>query len=603
MMRGTGLLGVGVAAATATAVLIGFAGPADATYRTEPFSLAWHPAGPVHSMVARNGVVYLGGRLNGTGGVAAVSATNGRLLWQIPADNDVRALALSPDGRTLYAGGGFTHVGGAPHRGVVAIGIARHRVISSWKGAATGGAVRDLVTRGEHVYVAGRITSVGGVPHRGIGALDAQTGKEDPRFDFSANDSVLGLARTGNRLIVTGRFTRINGIARAELASIDLSSNTLTQWKPPKLCSSCDQYWDVKTDGTNAYVATSGNAAGAFSLATGRQLWPTIRGTGDFQAACVPGDGKVYFGGHFGEVWTGPRGHDQVDAGLLVAVSAATGKPVAAWTPRLIGAYPGVWSLTSFYGKLWVGGDFAGEKVNGSNNKLPYLAAYPDPRVAGDTTAPTGRFHARPTKAWARSTRVTVVQTRIHDNRTRAGHIERRVRWGDGRTTEWTRGRTVSHVYRSAGRFRPRVLLTDEAGNSSRSSVSSAIRVKVDAHRPTVTLAIPRHPHSVRAWRVLDGTANDAGAGVATVSVKAVEKRGGSWRGYDVRTHHWRTAASRKKAFAAATTIRRPIRSGHHWSARLRHLHQGILVTRVWAVDKAGNWSHKAIHRALLTHR
>ena len=602
-MRGTGQFGVRVAAATVTAVLIGLAGTAQAAYRVEPVSLAWHPAGPVHAMAARNGVVYLGGRLDGTGGVAAVSATNGRLLWMIRADNDVRALAVSPDGRRLYAGGSFTHVGGEAHRGVVAVGVARHRVISSWKGSAAGGTVRDLVARGADVYVAGRITSVGGVPHRGIGALKAATGKEDPGFDFSANSSVLGLARTGNRLVLSGKFTRINGAARAELASIDLSSNTLTQWKPPKLCSSCDQYWDVRTDGTNVYVATSGNAAGAFSLSTGKPIWPTIRGTGDFQAVCVPGDGKVYFGGHFGQVWTGPKGQGAVDARLLVAVSATSGKPDSGWTPRLVGAYPGVWSLTSYYGKLWVGGDFTGEKVNGKNNKRPYLTAYPDPGVAGDTRAPTGRFHARPAKAWARATRVKVVQAKLHDNRTSTGHSERRVRWGDGRTTEWTTGRTVSHVYRSPGRFRPRVTLTDEAGNSSQSVVSSAIRVKVDSHRPSVTLAVPRHQHSVRAWRVLHGTATDVGAGVATVSVKAVEKRRGTWRGYDARTRHWRAAPSKLKAFAAATAVRRPVKAHHRWSARLEHLHQGVLVTRVWATDKVGHRSPKATHRVTLRHR
>ena len=40
-------------------------------------------------------------------------------------------------------------------------------------------------------------------------------------------------------------------------------------------------------------------------------------------------------------------------------------------------AYPGVWTFTSTAGKLWVGGDFTGEQVNGNNNKKPYLAAYP----------------------------------------------------------------------------------------------------------------------------------------------------------------------------------------------------------------------------------
>ena len=231
---------------------------------------------------------------------------------------------------------------------------------------------------GSDLYVAGKITTVGGVAQRGIGALNATTGTRDASFTFSADNDVLGLALTGTRLILSGSFTHINGVARNELASIDLSTNTLTGWAPAKLCSSCDQYWDVQTDGTNAYVATSGNAAGAFSLATGLQPWRIIRGTGDFQAAWLPGDGKVYFGGHFGlGVWSGPMPQNIVDAKMLVSVFTANGSIDPSWTPTLYTAYPGVWSFTSTAGKLWVGGDFTGEQVNGQNNKKPYLAAYP----------------------------------------------------------------------------------------------------------------------------------------------------------------------------------------------------------------------------------
>jgi hypothetical protein len=365
------------AAVVTTVVSVLGVAPAEASYAHDPIPLAWHPAGAVHSSLTAGGVVYLGGKLDGVGGIAAVDASTGSLLWLVPADGDVRALALSGDGATLYAGGGFSTVAGVTHRHVVALRVADHSLVSSWKGAA-GGQVRDLVARGSDVYVAGKITTVGGVAERGIGALDAVTGKHDAGFGFSADDDVLGLALTGNRLILSGSFTQINGVPRASLASIDLSTDTLTGWAPARLCSGCHQYWDVQTDGVNAYVAGSGNAGGAFSLATGQQAWPIIRGTGDFQAAWLPGDGKVYFGGHFGlGVWSGAKKQNVVNAKGLVSVFTATGQIDASWTPMLYTAYPGVWSFTSTPGKLWVGGDFTGEQVNGKNNKQPYLAAYP----------------------------------------------------------------------------------------------------------------------------------------------------------------------------------------------------------------------------------
>ncbi|HEY2878243.1 hypothetical protein [Nocardioides sp.] len=376
-MRRTRTFAFLATAATSVATVLGLAAPAHANYAHDPITLPWNPAGAVHASLSNNGVVYLGGKLDGTGGIAAVDAASGNLLWLVPANNDVRALALSADGSTLYAGGNFTTVNGVTHRHVAALSTANHSLVTAFKGVA-GGTVRDLIVSGSDLYVAGKITTVGGVAQRGIGALNATTGTRDASFTFSADNDVLGLALTGTRLILSGSFTHINGVARNELASIDLPTNTLTGWAPAKLCSSCDQYWDVQTDGTNAYVATSGNAAGAFSLATGLQPWRIIRGTGDFQAAWLPGDGKVYFGGHFGlGVWSGPMPQNIVDAKMLVSVFTANGSIDPSWTPTLYKAYPGVWSFTSTAGKLWVGGDFTGEQVNGQNNKKPYFAAYP----------------------------------------------------------------------------------------------------------------------------------------------------------------------------------------------------------------------------------
>jgi hypothetical protein len=374
-MRWTRWLAYGAAAATSLATVVAFGAPAHAAYSEQPVSLPWHPSGPVHSSVNRSGVLYLGGELNGVGGIAAVDADTGHLLWQVPAGDDVRALALSRDGTRLYAGGSFTTVNGATHRHLVALNVAKHRVITSWK-ARTEGNVRDLLVRRNTVYIAGKIRTVNGVAQRGLWAVNGTTGVRDASFRYSADDDAFGLARAGKRLLVSGSFSRINGIARASLAAINLSTNTLTNWAPPRLCSDCDQYFDVRTDGTNAYVATSGNAAGAFDLTTGHQAWHRIRGDGDFQALSLPGDGRLYLGGHFGkEIWIDPN--NRVGASNVAAVFTATGRIDTAWTPKIYKVYPGTWTITSTVGRLWVGGDFAGEQVNGVNNKEPYLAAYP----------------------------------------------------------------------------------------------------------------------------------------------------------------------------------------------------------------------------------
>jgi hypothetical protein len=368
---------LGFLTAAAASVVFGLAAPAHAVYQTAPLTLPWHPAGPVHSSVSRDGVVYLGGKLDGTGGIAAVNAATGALLWQVPANNDVRALALSDDGSRLYAGGSFTTVNGQTSKHVAALDLPGHSVVSTWKGRAAG-MVRDLVVRGNTLYIAGKVTSIDGVAQRGMGAVDATTGLRDASFAFSADNDVLGLALTGSRLVISGSFTQVNGVPRASLASIDLAANTLTGWAPARLCSDCTQYWDVQTDGTNAYVATSGNAGGAFNLTTGLQPWRIIRGDGDLQAVWLPGDGHVYYGGHFGqEIWSGAAKVNVVTASVVASVFISNGQIDTAWTPKIYRTYPGCWTFTSTDGKLWVGGDFGGEQVNGTNNKMPYLAAYP----------------------------------------------------------------------------------------------------------------------------------------------------------------------------------------------------------------------------------
>jgi hypothetical protein len=585
----------------AVASVAAFTAPAGAAYSPKPLALPWHPAGAVHSSVVGNGVVYLGGKLNGTGGIAAVDAANGNLLWTVPADDDVRALALSPDGSRLYAGGSFSTIDGVTRHHLAAINTVDHGLVTPWKGGTWGG-VRDLVVRGDTVYIAGRTHKVDGVVQRGLGAVDATTGDRVASFDLSADNDVLGLALTGNRLLISGAFTQVDGSPRASLAAIDLSTNTLTDWAPARLCSGCDQYWDVQTDDTNAYIASSGpgGTAGAFDLATGAQPWHYIRGDGDIQALWLPGDGRLYVGGHFGQ--TIRTGSTIVNASVVAAVFTSNGQIDTAWTPKIYNTYPGCWTITSTRGKLWVGGNFSGEQVNGQNNQMPYLAAYPDPATINDHEPPTGTFATNRTRAWASFTKVRVVQSAIKDNQTPDGRIGRSVTWGDGIATEWTKGSRLSHVYRVGGTFTPRVTLTDEAGNAARVKLS-AVTVKVDSAAPVVKLRLPRHQHSVLAWRTLHGKATDAGTGVKRVSTKTVEKRGLSWYGYNARTHRWLKAATQAKAFARSTTFSLRVDGKHRWSAKLAHLRKGTLVSRVWAIDPVKNRSSVLAHRATLTRR
>jgi hypothetical protein len=378
-MRWTRRFAYLTAAAGTIVTVLGLAAPAQASYTEDPITLGWNPAGPVHSSVSGNGVVYVGGKLDGTGGIAALDADTGNLLWQIPANGDVRALTLSADGSRLYAGGGFNTVDAVTHKHLVVISTADHSIVSPWKGT-TSGMVRDLVLNGGTLFVGGTFAKLNGVANKGIGAVDATTGVRDSAFNHFTDLDVEGLTLTSSSLLVVGKFTQVDGQPRASLASIDLSTYALTSWAPHRFCSGCDTYWDVQTDGTWAYIGASGGGGNfaAINLVTGAQRWRYIHADGDIQSVWLPGDGKVYVGGHFGQqIYSTGSSSSAIAATVVAAIDLTSGLPDSTFTPKIYKTYPGCWTFTSTLGKLWVGGDFTGELKNGSNNHKPYLAAYP----------------------------------------------------------------------------------------------------------------------------------------------------------------------------------------------------------------------------------
>ena len=223
--------------------------------------------------------------------------------------------------------------------------------------------------------------------------------------------------------------------------------------------------------------------------------------------------------------------------------------------------------------------------------------------VIMDTQAPTGAFAVAPASGWSGFTPVTVTQQGVlADNWSPADHIARSVDWGDGKIQTWTTGTTLAHRYATAGTYTPVVTMTDEAHNPATVSTSEVV-VTADTIGPKVKLTLPRAKHSVKAWKTLRGKATDAQTGVKRVWLKAVEKRHGSWFGYNAVTHRWSKAATKAKAFSRTKAFTRTTNAQHQWAAKLTKLRQGTLVYKVWATDAVKNRSATVTHKASLSHR
>ncbi|MGO4257219.1 outer membrane protein assembly factor BamB family protein [Marmoricola sp. RAF53] len=141
--------------------------------------------------------LYVGGDFNLVDGkraehLAAFDTTTGDFLGQVGAggvNGSVRALAISPDGRTLYAGGTFTTANWQPRAHLAAFDLTDGSVTPFT--ARLGNPVSNQTLRAESIavaadgskaFVAGPFRTVNGVTSQGFAALDATSGARLPAF-------------------------------------------------------------------------------------------------------------------------------------------------------------------------------------------------------------------------------------------------------------------------------------------------------------------------------------------------------------------------------------------------------------------------------------
>jgi outer membrane protein assembly factor BamB len=360
-----------IAAATTTTVVAtaAFAPSAFAAYAPDPVvGPTWHPDRPVNSVLYSGNRVYIGGTF--TGGVAALDATTGALLWNANADGDVRALALSSDGSQLLAGGAFTHVNGVTHRKLASLNPSTGVAATTWK-ASAGGTVRDIVVVGGTAYFGGVFTTQNGVSQHGLGAVSVTTGTVVSSFAATTDSKVYALATDGSRLYFAGDFTTVNGQPRASLASVTLATGTLDAWSPTRACTACNLYWDLALDGTHVFAASrNAGAVTSVDTATGRRAW-TQNANGDAQALTVI-DGDLYVGGHFTKI---PNPTPKVPGGILAKLSEATGAVDQTFRPKFVTTFPGIWALDASANRLFVGGHFTGAGLT-QPSRYPYFAMF-----------------------------------------------------------------------------------------------------------------------------------------------------------------------------------------------------------------------------------
>lgn len=210
------------------------------------------PNGSVRALVYDGDAqrLYVGGSFTRIGTsnqryLAAINTDTGEVTAWAPAlsadtgDHGVHALALSTDGRQLYAGGDFNAVSGdAAAAGFVALDTSDGSIPDKWISAnhtvGNGGMVKALALNNDTVFLGGTFTTLGGAARNRLAAVNATTGALQD-WNPNANGSVNAFALDADeqRLYVGGDFTRIGGVDRNHLALVATNDATVSDsWAP-----------------------------------------------------------------------------------------------------------------------------------------------------------------------------------------------------------------------------------------------------------------------------------------------------------------------------------------------------------------------------------
>lgn len=342
-------------------------------------SSSWQTNATVWSLAYGGGVVYVGGEFTsvrppgaalGTGEVprtklAAFDAATGDLLPFAPViDGTVKALAVSPDGTRLYAGGGFLSVDGVKRLRSAAFDIATGTLISDFHPSANSKVATIAISADSStVYLGGSFTTVASQPRLSLAAVGAD-GALLP-WAASTDGTVYGMtiAPGGGRLVVGGTFDHINGTSYHAIGSVDPATGATQSWSA-KVVPTCSVVKAVINDGTNIYVGAEGTGGGCFD---GTFAAEPVNGALVWQDNCLGAtqslaviDDDLYVGSHAHNCSAVPGGFPEVPTGgahHLMAESIVNGW-LGHWWPNTSGNPLGPRTMATDGSQLFLGGDF-----------------------------------------------------------------------------------------------------------------------------------------------------------------------------------------------------------------------------------------------------
>jgi hypothetical protein len=333
-------------------------------------------------------------------------------------DGVVNALAVSPDGQTLYVGGKFMKAGGGTSPRLAALDVDTGRIVGAFAPPAPNAEVHALVVNHGHLFAGGAFTTLGTEAHGLVAEFDAASGAvlpfqspavaagtysghggtPDPASPLPPTVHDLAVTADGSYVLAGGDFlhfgtteaTDPNGKKDGGLVALDGTTGALTPWQPVGGRPTFSLFTGL--DGTTIFAATGGGGGvgTAFVPGSPTPLW-TNNVDGD-ATGIVATATTAYLVGHFNHAGIKPTDPCLVFTPThnvncpngthnnhLVAFDAKTGFLDTTFTAQA-DTNKGPDDASMGAHRLYVGGDFNGvaDSVTGActNHAIVYCKSY-----------------------------------------------------------------------------------------------------------------------------------------------------------------------------------------------------------------------------------
>ncbi|MFJ7153610.1 DNRLRE domain-containing protein [Streptomyces sp. NPDC101118] len=491
----------------------------------------WQTNGIVFAMAQANGTVFAGGTFSavtppegGSGtekeavNFVALDAATGaptdcELSFTVGEGSaTVRALAVSKDGKTLYAGGYFGAVNNVPVSSVAAIDIESCTPKAAFHPAFPA-TVRALAVTDDTLYAAGDFGTVEGATRQRFAAVDASTGALKP-FTANADEPGRAIAVTpdGANVIIGGDFFSVNGANSHALAVVNATTGAVTKSYASGYIPTNSVVKHIATDDEGGfYTGNEGSGGGVFDGRIGLRLsdfsekWRD-RCLGATQFV-LPYQGVLYSSSHAHDCSTElqfPDGKRNFLLAQLTNHEGAAPAPVDGYvrSPRKLGWHPnandgigeGIGPRVMAIAEkndvkyMWVGGEFT--LINGKPQMgLTRFASTGD--VGAPTTPVASASSVKPGEAQVRwRTSYDQDDSKLTYRIYRNGSATP-VATVTAESLEWERPQAswTDSTVKAGNSYTYRVTATDAAGNTSALSTASTV---------TVPASVQAYPNQVR---------------------------------------------------------------------------------------------------------